>query len=114
MKPIVISLLLALTGCATGVPATIVEFNPATGALTVKSPKQITSRNFKATTELPNGVKTTVSWDNLSSLNDSAVIGAAGAADAQVIEATSGLVKQVGDTAGTLAGKAAKAAAGAP
>ena len=107
---LVSALAFALTACTTGVPSTIVQFDPATGALNIKSPKQVTSKNFKASVHLPSGAITTVSWDDLSSLNDSAIINAAGSADAKVIEATAGLVKQVGETAGTLAGAAAQQA----
>lgn len=104
---------LLMVGCASqGVPTTLVKFNPTTGALSVSSPKQVTSKNFRAVIAKDGSAE--VSWDDLSATNSPDVVQTAGDADAKRIAATAGLVHEIGVTVGSAAGAAAKAAAGAP
>lgn len=112
---LVLSAVAALgTGCATqGVPST--KFNitdPVTGVkLSYEGPKQVAIESLETTYSKPGGVVASVKVKGLSATNEPSVVQTAGDADAKRIQATAGLVKEVGATVGTLAGVAAGAAA---
>ena len=108
MKPIVISLLLALTGCQS-----VPEFQLRYHDLELISPKQVEAKGLKAEVD-PSTGKAKVSFDYLSSQNDASVIAAMAASNAlmaekltQALQAATELIKQGAITGG-------KASAGVP
>lgn len=107
---LLLSLLLCTNGCMMqGVPATKFSIvDPVTGVkMNYEGPKQVRIGALRTTYSAPGGPTASVQIENLSAENEPSVIQQAGSADAQRIMATSGLVKQIGDTVGQAAAAAA-------